>query len=291
VVEPIGPDFLCIGMQKAGTDWLFDQLQFHPDFWMPPVKEFHYFDRKRPKANAQVGRAKKILNLSPQRLAKKQALRRSWDDRDRAFLKEASQLQGLDVAQYASLFRFKQDLLSGDITPGYSALGEGMIRAINRGLPGVKIVLLVRDPVARAWSQISMAYRNDNFDASVLEKPEDFMEFLRTSDLVNDRSFPTRIFERWNRCGSELQVQYFLFDQIEADSETARADILRFLGADPAKKSGAISAGHNRKSKLAKLPLEPKIKDRLIEHFRDELRACADLFGGTAREWPSRYGV
>ena len=41
-----GPDFLCIGAQKGGTRWLYDQLQIHPDFWMPPVKELHYFDRR-----------------------------------------------------------------------------------------------------------------------------------------------------------------------------------------------------------------------------------------------------
>jgi hypothetical protein len=39
------PDFLCVGAQKAGTSWLYRQLEPHPDFWMPPVKELHYFDQ------------------------------------------------------------------------------------------------------------------------------------------------------------------------------------------------------------------------------------------------------
>ena len=38
------PDFLCVGAQKAGTSWLYRQLEPHPDFWMPPVKELHYLD-------------------------------------------------------------------------------------------------------------------------------------------------------------------------------------------------------------------------------------------------------
>ncbi len=38
------PDFLCVGAQKAGTTWLYQQLDSHPDFWMPPIKELHYFD-------------------------------------------------------------------------------------------------------------------------------------------------------------------------------------------------------------------------------------------------------
>src|SRR5205809_6538559 len=38
------PDFLCVGAQKAGTSWLYRQLEPHADFWMPPVKELHYMD-------------------------------------------------------------------------------------------------------------------------------------------------------------------------------------------------------------------------------------------------------
>jgi hypothetical protein len=39
-----GPDFLCVGVHKGGTTWLYQQLDSHPDFWMPPLKELHYFD-------------------------------------------------------------------------------------------------------------------------------------------------------------------------------------------------------------------------------------------------------
>src|SRR4029078_219812 len=44
VAGDAGPDFLCVGAQKAGTSWLYRQLEPHPDFWMPPVKELHYLD-------------------------------------------------------------------------------------------------------------------------------------------------------------------------------------------------------------------------------------------------------
>jgi hypothetical protein len=286
--KPTGPDFLCIGMQKAGTDWLFDQLQFHPDFWMPPVKEFHYFDRKiAPK----VGRAGKFLNLSPQRLAQKLSVRRPWDERDYAFLREASQLRGLDFERYAALFRYKGHLISGEITPGYSVLGEEMIAAIDCELPGLKIVLLVRDPIARAWSQISMAHRRDNFNAAVLDSRAAFADFLKNSALINDRSFPTRIVRRWKTFGPRLQLGCFLFDKIEKDPQRARHDILRFLDADPEKKSGEIPADQNRKSKLAKLPMTSDMLSVLVEHFREELAACAALFGEEAHEWPARYGL
>jgi len=34
-----GPDFLCVGIHKGGTTWLYQQLDSHPNFWMPPLKE------------------------------------------------------------------------------------------------------------------------------------------------------------------------------------------------------------------------------------------------------------
>jgi hypothetical protein len=39
------PDFLCVGVHKGGTTWLYQQLDSHPDFWMPPLKELHYLDQ------------------------------------------------------------------------------------------------------------------------------------------------------------------------------------------------------------------------------------------------------
>ena len=37
-------DFVCIGAQKAGTTTLHDVLKEHPDIYLPPRKEAHFFD-------------------------------------------------------------------------------------------------------------------------------------------------------------------------------------------------------------------------------------------------------
>ncbi|MGB6176103.1 MAG: hypothetical protein WBF43_07170 [Methylocella sp.] len=34
---------LNIGTMKSGTSWLAKQLEDHPDIFLPPVKEVHYF--------------------------------------------------------------------------------------------------------------------------------------------------------------------------------------------------------------------------------------------------------
>src|SRR6478735_11126174 len=62
-----GPDFLCIGAPKTGTTWLYKHLSRHPEIWIPPVKELHYFDRlfPLPKAGDKVGVRRGFLGLFP----------------------------------------------------------------------------------------------------------------------------------------------------------------------------------------------------------------------------------
>lgn len=39
------PNFLYIGPPKAGSTWLYEALRFHPEVYMSPAKELHYFDQ------------------------------------------------------------------------------------------------------------------------------------------------------------------------------------------------------------------------------------------------------
>lgn len=40
------PNFICIGAQKAGTTWLKNMLDLHPDVFVPERKELYFFSRK-----------------------------------------------------------------------------------------------------------------------------------------------------------------------------------------------------------------------------------------------------
>ena len=39
------PEFLGIGVQKGGTTTLQRLLERHPQVWLPPEKEVHFFSR------------------------------------------------------------------------------------------------------------------------------------------------------------------------------------------------------------------------------------------------------
>src|SRR6478752_7618100 len=91
------PDFLCVGVHKGGTTWLYQQLDYHPDFWMPPLKELHYFD--------QLSRVQRSSSS------------RCRDERDLRFLESINSLitkPYIDFEHYARLFEPKGPLLSGD---------------------------------------------------------------------------------------------------------------------------------------------------------------------------------
>ena len=287
-----GPDFICIGMQKAGTDWLYDQLQFHPDLWMPPMKEIRYLDRDITLAR----RASKILKNAREDSKQHQnrlSRRRAWDDRDMAFMEQVVSYKGdpMDLERYASLFGYKGTLKSGDVTPGYSALREEVIAQIAQRFPDVRVVFLLRDPIARAWSQISMAHRNDRFDVSLLDDLQAFGAFLKTSDDLERVGYPTRIAGRWKRNAPAEMFRHFFFDDIANDAAGVRREILTWIGADPEKSSGELAADHNKKSGTKKLELTPDIRDVLIDHFRAEILSCAEMFSGHAKTWVTNYGL
>src|SRR5262245_30617021 len=121
-----GPDFLCIGLQKAATGWLYDQLQFHPEFWMPPIKELHFFDRSFPNKRIQAAVSRILSDFEGKSAARLAKGDRPFDERDRDFFEVVRSCIGqpADLDRYAALFRTKGDLLAGDITPAYSNLDE-----------------------------------------------------------------------------------------------------------------------------------------------------------------------
>jgi len=115
------------------------RLEAHPDFWMPPVKELHYFN--------ELGRARPVRSA------------RARDETGRKFLENVRFLSArshLDLEDYGRLFACKGSRISGDITPAYSILNDEIIERVVNSFPNLKVIFLARDPVERAWSQLSM---------------------------------------------------------------------------------------------------------------------------------------
>ena len=276
-----GPDFFCVGAQKAGTGWLYEQLREHPDFWMPPLKELHYFDRlgrpRRRKRQDRLQRARKSVR----------------DDRDLRFLdrmENMSTQSGLDLASYAALFEPKGALISGDITPGYSALPHETVAQVMAHFPQSKVIFIARDPVERAWSQLSMWVRHgiimpfgeSDFDLVTrhLQKPE-----------VAARSYPSEIVVCWRKYVSPESFGLYFFDDLKRAAAEVRRNIIQFLGGDATRPSGNLAVDHNPKAAKEKIRLTDEMRAHLAKFFERELKACASELGGPAQEWPAHYGL
>ena len=265
------PDFLCVGSQKGGTSWLYRQLALHPDFWMPPIKEIHYFDN--------LSRNKRLF--PPRRR----------DERDVCFvesMKSLSTRPHIDLENYGRLFMHKGSLLSGDISPGYSTLSDEIIERVVGYFRNLKVIFLARDPVERAWSQLSMGVRLGRISRFDVTDVDEVIRNLR-SPGVSSRSYPSKIVARW-RCYVHPDLfRLYFFDDLERSPTELRRSILHFLGADPNKPSGQLRADHNSNAGKEKLQLSDKVRSHVAQFFKDELRACASELGGPAREWPARY--
>ncbi len=272
VTENACPDFLCVGAQKAGTSWLYRQLEPHPDFWMPPVKELHYLDN---------------LNRT-----KRHQTPRSNDERDAFFvegIKDLSMKSHIDLDRYGHLFGHKGSLLSGDISPAYSTLSDEIIERVVNHFPNTKVIFLARDPVERAWSQLSMGVRLgviSKFDAT---DPEEVVRKLLIPGVLA-RSHPSKIVARWQNYVHPQNFRTYFFDDLEENPAELRQSILRFLGGDPDKPSGTLKPHENIDGGRDKLRLTGRVRDRMAQFFKDELKACASKLGGRAKSWPTRYG-
>jgi len=266
------PDFLCIGAHKGGTTWLYQQLDSHPDFWMPPFKELHYFDQL-----SNVERAS-----SP----------RCSDERDLRFLESIKNLSAkpyMDLEHYALLFEPKGSLLSGDISPNYSTLSNEVIRQVVGYFPTLKVIFLARDPVERVWSHLSMEVRYHQIESfDVTDINEVNRNLVRRGLLL--RSYPSAVVARWKRHVQPDRFRIYFFDDLQGNPTELRRSILRFLDADPTKRGSRAMADYNGWAGVEKLPLTDEVRSHLARFFKKELKTCAARLGGPARDWPARYG-
>jgi hypothetical protein len=271
-IDDSRPDFLCIGAQKGGTTWLYQQLDSHPDFWMPFIKELHYFN--------ELGRVQRAFPP------------RCTDERDLCFLERIKKLSArpyMDLENYGRLFERKGSLLSGDISPSYSMLSDEVIRRVIGYFPNLKVIFLARDPVERAWSHLSMEVRCrqiEPFDVTDIDEVN--RNLLRRGML--SRSYPSAIVARWKRYVRPDLFRAYFFDDLQRNPTELRRAILDFLGADPNKPSGRLRADYNSWTGMEKLRFTDKVRSHLAQFFKKELKACAAELGGPAREWPARYG-
>jgi hypothetical protein len=93
-------------------------------------------------------------------------------------------------------FRGGEDKFRGEITPGYSILDEGVIERVKHMNPNLKIVLLMRNPIGRAWSMAVMDLLKWKEGSLTRQNIERVKRHFREEKSIRRGSY-THILERW----------------------------------------------------------------------------------------------
>jgi hypothetical protein len=282
----MGPNFLCIGAQKSGTTWLHDNLSRHPNVWLPPVKEIHYFDRPHLTIHARLfGRASRLrrarAHLGRTSLAfcrgrasageLRWALRYCFGPRSDAW--------------YAALFDHPGKV-TGEICPGYARLPKSTIQRIGGLMPEGKIIFLLRHPIERAWSAAVMHFSGVGPKDIGKADPVEVIAWLMRAKTQEHAGY-TQAIENW-RSVFEDRLLIGFYDELCSNPAELLARIQAFIGvaeAIPVDVGTARNAGNW-------VGIPSPFLSLLEDSFRPEIERLHGLLGHPiTREWLNRrYG-
>ena len=199
------PQFIVVGTARAGTTSLNSYLIQHPEIFLPVVKEPCFFTFAGEKIEYKYG-------------------------------KFAFALTNID--DYSKLYKKAQpSQISGDISTPYLYLYEKSIRNIKKfhnDPESIKIIIVLRNPVDRAYSQYLWRVRDGREELSFEEAIEAEQERMK-----QNFSFDYFYIDRgkyYNQVKAYIDnfkfVKIVLFDDLKTNTKDTLADICGFLGVD-----------------------------------------------------------
>jgi hypothetical protein len=196
------PNLFLVGAAKAGTTSLYDELARHPAIYMSPMKEPHFFSQIEP---------------AP-----------SWE----AFFPHVT-----DEDEYLALFEgAANEELLGEASTSY-LWDRRAAERIKGVVPEARILIVLRDPVDRAYSQ----YWNDvregldrrSFLEALAEEQRSGPGAWGVSSLYIDCGrYVDQVARYLDRFGARVQVLFF--EDFVRDQAGTMAQIHSFLGVQPA---------------------------------------------------------
>ena len=280
------PDFIGIGAQKAGTTWVDHLLRVHPDIWLPPIKELHYFD-ELDFAQRRAAAFSRMFGSSweAKRWRRYLAIAAKASTRNpSAFAWYARYLFGMrNNRWYSQLFPNSDSLVRGEITPQYQVLSLDRIQSIHSHLPQLKLILLLRNPIDRTWSQLRMDLLKRYGGRKLEDVPSKELDrFLDRRDVCQ-RGRGAETISRWIKVFPQEQLQVGLFDDICSCPEQVADKLCHFLGIRPFRELNMEIPGQVHRGVDASMP--EFIRARLSEMFTDDILLLQERFGLPVGHW------
>jgi hypothetical protein len=203
------PNFLIIGAGKSGTSSLHAYLQQHPDVYMSPVKEPNFFalDGRPP-------------NFPSERIARAVVYPQIWRLED-----------------YVGLFVFHDGQRAVGESSSWYLNAPPAPRAIQSLVPDMRLIVVLREPVERAYSAFLMNRRiglepEVDFAAALARHDERQTGYDYGLDYLTPGYYARHI-ERYLEFFPRDQLKIELFDDLLADEGATLGRLFGFIGVDP----------------------------------------------------------
>jgi hypothetical protein len=197
------PNFFIVGAPKAGTTSVWAYLRRHPQAFLPEMKEPGFF-----------------MTVSSVPGSKHFGCIGNQDKYQRLYRKA----KGHDAI--------------GDASPGY-LWDENAPGRIHNVCPDARIVILLRDPVERAFSHYFMFARLGKAPLPFFEGVQrDHLQPAKAGDQHNHMYVQFGLYYvqvlRYLEAFGEEQVKIYLFEDLQKDTVGVMSAICRHIGVDPA---------------------------------------------------------
>lgn len=219
------PNFFIVGAAKSGTTSLYHCLNQHPDVYMSPIKEPHYFC-KDIRCNDFSASYRNNVCLDVKKYLKKSPL-------------EKKHIAYIDtIEEYLQLYRdAKDEKVIGEISNGYlySSVASNEIYHFNND---AKVVMVLRNPIERAFSHWKMDLRgNDVYRKSFIGAIED--DLMKTdkgwgrSHLYIELGLYYEQVKRYMDLFPKNQILIFLYEDLDRSPNKFYTELFNFLKIPP----------------------------------------------------------
>jgi hypothetical protein len=130
------------------------------------------------------------------------------------------------LTHYASYFESVGDMaVSGEITPGYFHTPEVSAPRIFQHFPNIRIILILRDPVDRAWSNYNMHYADGRISAL-------FSDIIDKEHPIIKKGFYFSQLQPFLERFPEQNILILNYDRVKNQPTFLLKEIFGFIGVD-----------------------------------------------------------
>ena len=192
----------------------------------------------------------------------------------------------LGLGWYCSHFEEGRGLIKGEVTPAYFALVEDRLDYLVEHLPDVRVWVLLRDPIARAWSHARMDLVRDSKREFDDVDPEEFLKHFQSRPSVRRGAYLENL-ERWERRLPSDRIFIGFFEDIAKAPEQLLRDVFQFLGLSTDIDWSGLQVDQKWNPGLS-APLAPVFREALEAQYGDAIEALYARFGERVAHWRRR---